>query len=73
MVLFQLEQQLWPWEAELLLVQAVLLLSALRGRANAAFLLLDGGEGLSAQDHVDRTEKPFCATQAGEYYIKCCL
>ena len=44
-------------------MQAVLLLSVLRGRANAAFLLLDGGEGLSAQDHVDRTENTFCATQ----------
>ena len=72
--LFQeLAQQLWQWEAELLLVQAVLLLSALRERANAAFLLLDGGEGWSAQDRVDRTENTFCATQTGEYCIKCCL
>ena len=41
----------------MLLAHPARLHSALLGQANAAFLVLDGGEGLSAQDRVNRTEK----------------
>ena len=63
---FQELDRQWHWE----LVQAARLPSALRGQANAAFLVLDGGEGSSAQDRVDCTEKSFCVAHTGE---QCCL
>ena len=50
---FQELDRQWHWE----LVQAARLCSALRGQDNAAFLVLAGGEGSSAQDRVSCTEK----------------
>ena len=43
----------------MLLVHPARFLSALLGQANAAFLVLDGGEGSSAQDRVNCTVNPF--------------
>ena len=45
----------------MLLVHPARFLIASLGQANAAFLVLDGEEGLSAQDHV--RFKPFSVTQ----------
>ena len=55
-------EQHWQWEAELLLGQSALLLSARHGPDNAASLVSTEGEGLSAQDHV--RFKPFSALGA---------
>jgi len=55
-LLQELEREHWQQE-ELLLAHPARLRSALHGQANAAFFVLDGGEGLSARDRVNCTVK----------------